>query len=132
MKQVGLAQVGAGEVGAGEVGPLGIAAAKVSPRELGLAQVGAFQFGATEARAAEVFAGQVLAGEVAVRQIGGRLGCVAVPGGQISGRADVIGGGSLITNRILVHVRCDSDVVVISEHDILDGIALGPAEAASS
>ena len=48
------------------------------------------------------------------------------------GRADVIGGGSLITNRILEHGRCDSDVVVISEHDILDGIALGPAEAASS
>lgn len=48
------------------------------------------------------------------------------------GRADVIGGGSLITNRILEHVRCATGIVVISEHDILDGIALGAADSAGS
>jgi exopolyphosphatase/guanosine-5'-triphosphate,3'-diphosphate pyrophosphatase len=37
------------------------------------------------------------------------------------GRADVIGGGALILDRLLDHV--DIDAVLVSEHDILDGIA---------
>ncbi len=37
------------------------------------------------------------------------------------GRADVIGGGALILDRVLDHVDIDS--VLVSEHDILDGIA---------
>ena len=37
------------------------------------------------------------------------------------GRADVIGAGALILDRLLDHVEIDS--VLVSEHDILDGIA---------
>lgn len=43
------------------------------------------------------------------------------------GRADVIGGGSLIVQRILNHVNVSNRVVVVSERDILDGIALTAA-----
>ena len=43
------------------------------------------------------------------------------------GRADVIGGGALVLDRVLELLPLDSDSVVISEHDILDGIALGVA-----
>ena len=38
------------------------------------------------------------------------------------GRVDVIGAGALILSRVLE--LSDVDEVVISEHDILDGIAL--------
>lgn len=48
------------------------------------------------------------------------------------GRADVIGGGSLIASRILHHVRGGLTEVVVSEHDILDGIALGAGAVAAS
>jgi exopolyphosphatase/guanosine-5'-triphosphate,3'-diphosphate pyrophosphatase len=41
------------------------------------------------------------------------------------GRADVIGGGALILDRVLEQLPLDTDTIVISEHDILDGIALG-------
>ncbi|MBB2945535.1 exopolyphosphatase/guanosine-5'-triphosphate,3'-diphosphate pyrophosphatase [Actinoplanes lutulentus] len=44
------------------------------------------------------------------------------------GRADVIGAGALI-EKIIVE-RSGHDVVIASEHDILDGIAFGLAEAA--
>ncbi|HWB34579.1 MAG TPA: exopolyphosphatase, partial [Rugosimonospora sp.] len=37
------------------------------------------------------------------------------------GRADVIGAGALILRTILA--RAGADAVVVSEHDILDGIA---------
>ncbi|MEO6605076.1 MAG: exopolyphosphatase [Aeromicrobium sp.] len=40
-----------------------------------------------------------------------------------AGRADVIGGGALILDRILELVPFDADVMIASEHDILDGIA---------
>ncbi len=45
------------------------------------------------------------------------------------GRVDVIAGGALIV-RVLadeLHARADIDTLVVSEHDILDGIALGLA-----
>jgi exopolyphosphatase/guanosine-5'-triphosphate,3'-diphosphate pyrophosphatase len=41
------------------------------------------------------------------------------------GRVDVIGAGALVLDRILA--RTGLDAVVVSEHDILDGIALGLA-----
>jgi exopolyphosphatase / guanosine-5'-triphosphate,3'-diphosphate pyrophosphatase len=41
------------------------------------------------------------------------------------GRADVIGGGALILDRVLEQLPLDTDSVLISEHDILDGIAMG-------
>ena len=44
------------------------------------------------------------------------------------GRADVIGGGALVFDRVLEQLPLDTDVVLISEHDILDGIAWGVAE----
>lgn len=40
------------------------------------------------------------------------------------GRADVIGGGSLIVERILSQVRSSNSQLLVSEHDILDGIAM--------
>lgn len=43
------------------------------------------------------------------------------------GRVDVIGGGALVLDRIL-HLG-GFDEVIVSEHDILDGIALGLAGA---
>jgi exopolyphosphatase/guanosine-5'-triphosphate,3'-diphosphate pyrophosphatase len=43
------------------------------------------------------------------------------------GRADVIGGGALVLDRVLEQLPLDTDTVVISEHDILDGIAWGVA-----
>jgi exopolyphosphatase/guanosine-5'-triphosphate,3'-diphosphate pyrophosphatase len=43
------------------------------------------------------------------------------------GRVDVIGGGALVLDRILRLGRFDE--VIVSEHDILDGIALGLAGA---
>jgi len=39
------------------------------------------------------------------------------------GRADVIGGGALVLDRVLELLPVDTDTVLISEHDILDGIA---------
>jgi exopolyphosphatase/guanosine-5'-triphosphate,3'-diphosphate pyrophosphatase len=42
------------------------------------------------------------------------------------GRVDVIGGGALILDRI-VHAG-GFDEVLVSEHDILDGIVLGLAQ----
>ncbi len=41
------------------------------------------------------------------------------------GRADVIGGGALVLDRVLEQLPLDTDSVVVSEHDILDGIAWG-------
>ena len=41
------------------------------------------------------------------------------------GRADVIGGGALVLDRVLEQLPLDTDFVLISEHDILDGIACG-------
>ena len=41
------------------------------------------------------------------------------------GRADVIGGGALVLDRLLEQLPLDTDVLVVSEHDILDGIAWG-------
>jgi exopolyphosphatase/guanosine-5'-triphosphate,3'-diphosphate pyrophosphatase len=43
------------------------------------------------------------------------------------GRADVIGGGALVLDRVLEQLPLDTDTVVVSEHDILDGIAWGVA-----
>ncbi len=43
------------------------------------------------------------------------------------GRADVIGGGALVLDRVLEQLPLDTDTVVVSEHDILDGIAWGAA-----
>jgi exopolyphosphatase / guanosine-5'-triphosphate,3'-diphosphate pyrophosphatase len=47
------------------------------------------------------------------------------------GRADVIGGGALILDRVLELLPLDTDTIVISEHDILDGIAWGVASGGS-
>ncbi|RLV55700.1 Ppx/GppA family phosphatase [Aeromicrobium phragmitis] len=43
------------------------------------------------------------------------------------GRADVIGGGALILDRLIEHLPLETDTMVVSEHDILDGIAWGAA-----
>ncbi len=43
------------------------------------------------------------------------------------GRADVIGAGALILDRLLELVPLDTDTVLVSERDILDGIARGAA-----
>jgi exopolyphosphatase/guanosine-5'-triphosphate,3'-diphosphate pyrophosphatase len=42
------------------------------------------------------------------------------------GRADVIGGGALILDTVLTAVPFATDALIVSEHDILDGIALTP------
>jgi exopolyphosphatase / guanosine-5'-triphosphate,3'-diphosphate pyrophosphatase len=47
------------------------------------------------------------------------------------GRADVIGGGALVLDRVLEQLPLDTDSVLISEHDILDGIAWGVAGGSS-
>ncbi|MCW2830562.1 MAG: exopolyphosphatase [Aeromicrobium sp.] len=39
------------------------------------------------------------------------------------GRADVIGGGALILDRLVELLPLETDTIVVSEHDILDGIA---------
>jgi exopolyphosphatase/guanosine-5'-triphosphate,3'-diphosphate pyrophosphatase len=39
------------------------------------------------------------------------------------GRADVIGGGALILDRLVALLPLATDTLVVSEHDILDGIA---------
>ncbi len=44
------------------------------------------------------------------------------------GRADVIGGGALILHRILELLPFDTDTMIASEQDILDGIAWMAAE----
>ncbi len=41
------------------------------------------------------------------------------------GRADVIGGGALVLDRVLDQLPLDTGTLLISEHDILDGIAWG-------
>ncbi|MGH3458203.1 exopolyphosphatase [Aeromicrobium sp.] len=41
------------------------------------------------------------------------------------GRADVIGGGALVLDRVLEQLPLDTGTVIVSEHDILDGIAWG-------
>jgi exopolyphosphatase/guanosine-5'-triphosphate,3'-diphosphate pyrophosphatase len=46
------------------------------------------------------------------------------------GRVDVIGGGALVLETIMK--RCGFDVVVASEHDILDGIAFSAAAVSTS
>ncbi|GAA2076012.1 Ppx/GppA phosphatase family protein [Aeromicrobium halocynthiae] len=46
------------------------------------------------------------------------------------GRADVIGAGALILDRLLEAVSLGEPVVTVSEHDILDGIAWEAAERA--
>jgi exopolyphosphatase/guanosine-5'-triphosphate,3'-diphosphate pyrophosphatase len=46
------------------------------------------------------------------------------------GRADVIGAGALVLDTIMARLAIDD--VVVSEHDILDGIALGIAEEIES
>ena len=43
------------------------------------------------------------------------------------GRADVIGGGALILDRLIELMPLATDQLVVSEHDILDGIAWGAA-----
>lgn len=43
------------------------------------------------------------------------------------GRADVIAGGALILDRVLDHLPRTTDELVVSEHDILDGIAWAAA-----
>jgi exopolyphosphatase/guanosine-5'-triphosphate,3'-diphosphate pyrophosphatase len=40
------------------------------------------------------------------------------------GRADVIGGGALVLDAVLTSLPFATDALIISEHDILDGIAL--------
>jgi len=45
------------------------------------------------------------------------------------GRADVIAGGALILDRVLEHLPKETDEVVVSEHDILDGIAWAAARS---
>jgi len=42
-----------------------------------------------------------------------------------AGRADVIGGGALILDRIIDLLPFETDAMIASEHDILDGIAWG-------
>lgn len=48
------------------------------------------------------------------------------------GRADVIAGGALILDRVLEHLPRSGDEVVVSEHDILDGIAWAAAREVAS
>lgn len=48
------------------------------------------------------------------------------------GRADVIGGGALILDRVLEHLPASTQELVVSEHDILDGIAWAAARDAAS
>ncbi len=43
------------------------------------------------------------------------------------GRADVIGGGALILDRLIELVPLATDQMIVSEHDILDGIVWGAA-----
>jgi exopolyphosphatase/guanosine-5'-triphosphate,3'-diphosphate pyrophosphatase len=45
------------------------------------------------------------------------------------GRADVIGAGALILDRLIALLPLDTDTLVVSEHDILDGIAWDMAGA---
>ena len=45
------------------------------------------------------------------------------------GRADVIAGGALILDRVLEHLPRETDEVVVSEQDILDGIAWDAARS---
>ncbi|HUP99359.1 MAG TPA: Ppx/GppA phosphatase family protein [Aeromicrobium sp.] len=40
------------------------------------------------------------------------------------GRADVIGGGALVLDAVLTSLPLATDALIVSEHDILDGIAL--------
>jgi len=42
------------------------------------------------------------------------------------GRADVIGGGALVLDAVLTSLPLATNELVVSEHDILDGIALAP------
>ncbi|MGZ8705481.1 MAG: Ppx/GppA phosphatase family protein [Aeromicrobium sp.] len=44
------------------------------------------------------------------------------------GRADVIGGGALILDRLIERLPLRTDTLLISEHDILDGIAWSMAD----
>lgn len=46
------------------------------------------------------------------------------------GRADVIAGGAIILDRVLEHLPLNTDELVVSEHDILDGIAWRAARQA--
>lgn len=43
------------------------------------------------------------------------------------GRADVIGGGAMVLDTVLTSLPLATDELLVSEHDILDGIALGIA-----
>ena len=40
------------------------------------------------------------------------------------GRADVIGGGALVLDAVLTSLPLATSELIVSEHDILDGIAL--------
>ena len=40
------------------------------------------------------------------------------------GRADVIGGGALVLDAVLASLPLATNELIVSEHDILDGIAL--------
>jgi exopolyphosphatase/guanosine-5'-triphosphate,3'-diphosphate pyrophosphatase len=40
------------------------------------------------------------------------------------GRADVIGGGALVLDAVVASLPLETDALIVSEHDILDGIAL--------
>ena len=42
------------------------------------------------------------------------------------GRADVIGGGALVLDALLTSLSMAANELIVSEHDILDGIALAP------
>ena len=42
------------------------------------------------------------------------------------GRADVIGGGALVLDAVLASLPLATNELIVSEHDILDGIALAP------
>jgi exopolyphosphatase/guanosine-5'-triphosphate,3'-diphosphate pyrophosphatase len=46
-----------------------------------------------------------------------------------AGRADVIGGGAIVVEELAreLHTRAGIDELIVSEHDILDGIVLSIA-----
>lgn len=67
--------------------------------------------------------------EVCDRLVGMTREQRAAIGSMHPGRVDVIGGGSLVTAALADHIGAESgiDSLVVSEHDILDGIALSLA-----
>ncbi|WP_315770798.1 Ppx/GppA phosphatase family protein [Rhodococcoides kroppenstedtii] len=67
--------------------------------------------------------------EVCDRLVGMTREQRAAIGSMHPGRVDVIGGGSLVTAALADHIGAESGIesLVVSEHDILDGIALSLA-----